>query len=292
MNRKEKPFPFIVCYPRSGSTLLRMMLDAHPDMAIPPETHFCDLFKFLSSSGPVTPALRSGLLQKIVQHPRWNDFNLSESEMSASIASVPEGASAGRCFAEFWKLYAEKQGKRRWGDKTPQHVICSAEIFSILPEAHFIHIVRDGRDVACSVRDSWFGSRMTISDIARGWVDRLSRFDADSQAFRHQTMVVRYEDLVSRPSETIADICKFIDIEYDNGMLSYYERARVRLQELRDLTVGTGVVSRELRTKIHKNVLLPPSEGSIGRWRSELDSASEKIFRDIAGEMQSRLGYY
>lgn len=292
MTVHDKPFPFIVCYPRSGSTMLRLMLDCHPEMAVPPETHFCDLFGLPSLLQPVSSALRMELLQRIVAHPRWNDFNLEECELMTALNEVPEGAvSGGRCLAAFWKLYATKRGKSRWGDKTPQHLLCSAKIASALPETHFIHLVRDGRDVACSFRESWFGKQASIVDVARDWVERLARFEAESSAFLHRTITVRYEDLVSNPSKTLQDICHFIEIDYSGDMLLYYKGAESRMQELQDLKSPNANISRDTRAGIHENVKIPPMMDRIGRWKSQFDRDSERMFNEIAGEMLSRYGY-
>lgn len=286
-----QPAPFILCYPRSGSTLLRLMLDSHPELAIPSETHFCSLFKVPGLLGPVTPALRSALFQEMRAHRRWKDFHVDGDELKARLEGVPDGAPGGRCLAEFWRLYAHNQGKQRWGDKTPGHILCAPAIAAALPEARFIHIVRDGRDVACSMRDSWFGREMRPSQIAREWVDRLSRFRADADSFPGRAMTIRYEDLIADSAAVLTGICRFIEIDYCPAMLAYHERAEARLAELSDLNLGDRVASRDDRLGIHSRASQPPRSDRIGRWKNELDDGEIRAFEAIAADTLAVYGY-
>ena len=112
------PAPFIVGVGRSGTTLLRLMLDAHPELAIPPETHFVPQIIAASSQpnlqgveGAVTP---SEVLELITSGRHWGDFGLEEEALRERLeAAAPlDAASAIRSFFE---LYAERHAKTRWG---------------------------------------------------------------------------------------------------------------------------------------------------------------------------------
>src|SRR5687768_12700749 len=142
------PFPFIVCYPRSGSTLLRLMLDSHSELAIPPETNFCALFAQTDNGEVLTAEKRHAIFQIISTSPRWQDFRLDADELRRRIAAVPDGAPTHQAMVAFWEYYAAIKGKPRWGDKSPGHIRCARKIAEAIPEVRFIHIVRDGRDVA------------------------------------------------------------------------------------------------------------------------------------------------
>src|SRR5689334_4978208 len=137
--------PFIVGLSRSGTTLLRLMLDAHPELAIPPETHFIpEGAKACQEPG----APRAASLKGFPSTSTWSDFHLAADMLEARIASI-EPFDLSDALRAFYGLYAERFGKRRWGDKT-NHLWNLKLIQSLLPEARFIHIVRDGRDVALS----------------------------------------------------------------------------------------------------------------------------------------------
>ncbi len=111
------PAPFIFGVPRSGTTLLRMMLDAHPHLAIPPETHFVPEVAALAGS---ENELRAQLYQVIVGSARWPDFQLEESQFRKRLLALRPltTASGVRCF---YQMYAARFGKPRWGDKTPSY---------------------------------------------------------------------------------------------------------------------------------------------------------------------------
>ena len=147
------PLPFIVGSPRSGTTLLRLMLDAHPLLTIPPETHFLPAVLELTGAGE---ALRQAFLRCIVDGPRWNDFHLSEETFERRLQAI-EPFDLTHGLHAFYRMYGERQQKPRWGDKTPGYVLHLRRIAGVLPTARFIHLIRDGRDVAASLRKLWWG---------------------------------------------------------------------------------------------------------------------------------------
>jgi hypothetical protein len=155
MSAVHAPFPCIVGVPRSGTTLLRLMLDAHPQFAIPPETGF------LPRAARLSPPLflRTRLFDLLTHFPRsapnWADFHMDASEFQQALwqirpFTVAEGVRA------FYRLYAQHHRKTRSGDKTPLYALEMPAIRRLLPEARFIHVIRDGRDVALSLRKTWF----------------------------------------------------------------------------------------------------------------------------------------
>ncbi len=109
------PVPFIVGVTRSGTTLLRLMLDAHPDLAIPPETHFVpSLIKATRKNG-VSPDEAHGI---VTGHRQWGDFNLDSAELLRRYCEL-DRIDPETTIRAFFELYAEREGKPRWGDKTP-----------------------------------------------------------------------------------------------------------------------------------------------------------------------------
>ena len=178
------PSPFIVGMPRSGTTLLRLMLDAHPAMAIPPETHF---LRDLVQLPPKEAASREVFLRLIVEFYTWPDFHLSIEELSDRLDRVnPFSPTAGlRCF---YGMYAEKFGKKRWGDKSPPYGFCMGDVRRLVPEAHFIHVIRDGRDAALSHRKTFLWRDRTLGRHAAEWRTGIL-------SFRDQAAGVPYIEL-------------------------------------------------------------------------------------------------
>ena len=287
----DVPFPFIVCYPRSGSTLLRLMLDAHPDLAIPAETHFRKVFGGENAEGVVSVQKRDAICRELVKSPRWNDFNLTADEFRRRLDRVPLGAPAAEALLAFWRLYSEKRAKPRWGDKTPGHLKCVTKIANIFPQARFIHIVRDGRDVAASMRETWFASGRTIADLASDWTDRIADFLTDAERSGLAVHTLRYEDMVANPTEALKGVCAFIALPYCEAMLAYHQNAEERLSELSNLRSKSGVVEGSARRADHFLTSEPPTIDRIGRWREVWPGREVAEFEAIAGTMLTTLGY-
>jgi hypothetical protein len=281
------PAPFIVGTTRSGSTLLRLMLDAHPDVALPSETHFVpDVIAACRERG-ITP---EELCEVFTSHRRWGDFHLDGGELLERLRALPK-LRAGDAVRSFFDLYAAQQGKRRWGDKTPGYSRHMPEIERALPEVRFIHLIRDGRDVALSVLPLSWGPD-TVELAAERWVKRIGKARADSAKVRHYTEV-RYEDLILDTEASLRRVCEFVELDFDPVMLRYHERAGDRLQEkARDLTRKDGSVQpAEARMRSHDLATEPPRADRVARWRSKMSAEDVAAYEAIAGDLLRELGY-
>lgn len=156
------PMPIVVGVPRSGTTLLRMMIDAHSVIAIPPETGF---LPSLADLDPEQDASRTALDIITALHT-WPDFGMDAVALRETLdrLSPITPADAARTF---YRTYAARFKKHRWGDKTPTYGSSIDRIAALLPEARFIHIIRDGRDVMVSVRGLWFRPGDTVEACAK-----------------------------------------------------------------------------------------------------------------------------
>src|SRR5215211_7726081 len=220
------PAPFIVGVPRSGTTLLRLMLDAHPDLAIPPETNFIHHAKEACerASDP-----QQAFLETVMSHNRWGDLRIEGHLLAQRVATI-EPFDLSEAMRALYKLYAEKFGKPRWGDKTPHYVRRMTLVQEVLPEAYFIHIIRDGRDVALSVKDLWFGAD-SVEQAARRWRGAIGRARRHSRNLSHY-LEIRYGDLVSDTESTLRKVSDFVGLSWNPIMLDYHKTAGKRLREL------------------------------------------------------------
>jgi Sulfotransferase family len=282
------PAPFIVGVARSGTTLLRMMLDAHPDLAIPPETGFLPEVAALTETGN---ALRQTFFRSLTSASTFEDAHLSPAHLSGALAEIEpfDVASGVRCF---YRLYAARFGKRRWGDKTPLYAHHLDVIERVLPEARFIHLIRDGRDVTCSVRHLWFAPGRTIEAIALNWRQSVLRCRQLGQGVRHY-MEVRYEALVREPWSTLPEICRFLELEYDPALQRYHERSAARLAEHRTRKNPDGSILITHAQRVHNQrfVMQPPTNERIGRWQTDLSPSEQSRFASAAGDLLAQLGY-
>jgi hypothetical protein len=281
--------PVVVGVGRSGTTLLRLMLDAHPELCMPGETGFLL---------PVFDAFRAGVqldaarfADVVTSFHTWPDLAMDPATFTAAVHRLdPFSVSAGT--REFYRRYAAARGKARWGDKTPVYGQFVPELLGVLPEAHVVHIIRDGRDVALSLRATWFAPAEDMTSLARHWAGQIRTTRRQVEG-RHCYTEVRYEDLLVEPANTLRRICTAIDLDYDPAMLTYHRQAVSRLSELRDRLLPDGVtlISRQRRLANHRFTSMPPDPARAGRWRAEMSSAEQDAFAAEAGDLLGDLGY-
>ena len=289
------PAPFVVGVGRSGTTLLRLMLDAHPEMAIPPETHFFE--SLLDASGRIRFGPKQAL-HAIKEDPRrrWNDFGLAEEELLARLEAIPR-FNVSDAFRAFYELYAEKQGKPRWGDKTPTYIKHMRRIKRILPEARFIHVIRDGRDVTLSnnkrVIERGHRDPVPAARSARRWQRQIEKARSDGP-YIGEYLEIRYEDLVTDTEPALRTVCEFVELDFDPVMLRYHERAADRLAEMAGaMPARDGRPERDAgeRLKAHALATKPPTQERIEVWRDDMDLDDQADFERVAGELLEDLGY-
>jgi hypothetical protein len=192
----------------------------------------------------------------------------------------------------FYRLCAARFGKPRWGDKTPSYLRRMPAIQRLLPEARFVHIIRDGRDAAVSARGLWFGPGHRPGNAAQAWVKGIEQAQRDAASLEHY-LEVRYEALVRSPEATLRDVCRFIALPYDGVMLDYHRAAGARLADVvapfgpngaADLSPGAFLA-------VHAKVQEPPDPRRIGRWKAEMKPRDQRRYERIAGPLLRRLGY-
>jgi hypothetical protein len=285
--RGVEPAIFVVGVARSGTTLLRLMLDAHPDLAIPPETHFIPevIAACKDADDPHAAAL-----DVITTHRRWPDFGLGEGELRERFLSH-RTLTAADALREFYGAYAAKHGKSRWGDKSTNYVRKMKPISRNLPEARFVHLIRDGRDVALSLVAVHFGPK-TVEEAAGKWTREIRKARRQGRKLGHYAEI-RYEELVADPGPVLRRVCEAGELEWDPAMLAYQERAGERIGEIaRDLDRAEGAsVSAETRARHQANVSKPLQPDRASRWRTEMPASDIAAFERVAGEVLDELGY-
>lgn len=263
-----KPPFFIVGSARSGTTLLRLMLNAHRSVAVPPESRFITELQLDDK-----PVQVERFLNALGSHKRFQTWDLPleavRNELEGDVVPYADAIAAA------YRAYARVHGKSRWGDKTPRYVEHIPFLAGLFPEARFIHLIRDGRNVALSYAHVPFGPK-NVSKAASLWADRVSKGCRDGRALAAGRYIeIRYEDLVEDAAGEARDICGFLDLEFDPGMLEYTERAR------------GAVLDRA--AKFNPNVTKKPT--TTRSWESEMPDRHVAIFEAIAGDCLSELGY-
>lgn len=254
---------FIVGCGRSGTTLVRELLCRHGAFGGGPETLFfvktLDLGYLAALSAIPERDLRAlrGRTESIVQFAQ-----------------------------EYYRMMAAREGKPRWVDKTPMHVRALPRILHCFPDARFIHVIRDGRDVVCSLRnhprERVHRGRVVPNRVDRPVEECAGRWVRDTSlglAFAGHPRVeaVRYEELVANPEREMLRICRFLGETLEPAMLDPGSAAP---------TAGrAGVLIN------NPNAAEAVSRAPAGRWRRDLSPTERRLVDRIAGELLIALGY-
>lgn len=289
--RRHPPLPVVVGCPRSGTSLLAVMLDSHPDLAVPPETAFIGLVAGLHGT-PET--VRQGFFDIVtadrITVSNWSDFGLDKDALRRRLELIePFTVSAG--LRAFYAMYAKGEGKPRCGEKTPGYVFLLPEIAALLPEAHFIHVIRDPGDTALSWRKTWFAPSQDLRVLGEHWRKHVEAGRRAATLVRRY-LEIRFEDLVRRPEETLKRVCAFAALPWHPAMLDYRARGAARLERLQGRQHARGpMIEREQRTRIHANLTRAPDAERLGVWRREMSADERRALEDAAGPLARELGY-
>ncbi len=271
-------FPFLVGCNRSGTTMLRAMLDSHPDVAVPPESYF------------VVPILNhapdyergDGLdLDSLLADARGNPSFRRNWQLSAESLATLRGDDGPRdtadALARLYACYSSERGKSRYADKTPQHVLHVELLARSFPGSRFVHLIRDGRDVVPSLLENRHGPTR-FADAVDYWRTRvLAGRRAGDQLGPSRYREIRYEALVADPPGTLADICAFLDLAYAPEMLEYPTRA-------------SEVVAGTFDARPHLGVARPPT-ANVRNWRTAMPDHQVQLFEALAGDALDTFGY-
>lgn len=255
MSRPQAPDPiFVGGEPRSGTTLLRVILDSHPAIACGPESQF-------------------------LADPRFEEFHRYFRDRWASRA---EGFGYAKddlddlfrgFVTTFFERYAAKRGKRRWADKTPQTIWILPYLWKLFPTARFVHMVRDGRDVACSVLEQDWGPK-DVEEAAARWVKSIECGKAWRGDPRY--LEVRYEDLVAHTEREVRRVLAHVGEPFVPQVLEYWRQPHDWQERNRK---GAEQTSK------------PVYDESVGRWKRDLRGDALARYVKIAGPTLKSLGY-
>jgi hypothetical protein len=277
------PFIFIVGCPRSGTTLLQRLLDAHPEVAIFNQSEFIPRL-YEEGRGITADGLVSQeLVARVIGHHKFSRFGIDPEELER-LTRANGALTYARLISLVFDLYGEGRGKRIVGDKTPRYVRKLPTLHSLWPDAKFIHLIRDGRDVCLSLLDwrkaenavgrfaAWHEDPITTG--ALWWARNVGIGREDGRLLGPDLYrEMRYEDLVSRPVEACTSLCEFLSVSYDDSMLGFHE-GRQLADPLLDAKKAWRPITPGLRD-----------------WRSQMSAADIEHFEAAAGQMLSELGY-
>lgn len=267
-SRHESKIPspiFVGGASRSGTTLVRVILDSHPRIACGPELK-------------VTPLVcRMWQDFQSVLFPALRHHHLTQDDLANSFRRLLES---------FLEKDSALAGKPRVAEKSPDNVFYFAHLHRLFPDSPLIHVIRDGRDVVCSLlRMNWVNLKTgqpaehtrDARSAAAYWVRAVQSGRAAARTHPSLTrryFEFRYERLVARPEEMLRSLFAFLEEPWDPEVLRFHERQRDLAGESSASQVSKAINAR-----------------SIARWKTDLGAKDKIAVKEIAGPLLVELGY-
>ena len=257
---------------RSGTTLLRVLLDRHSALAVPDESYFVPQLAD-RHAGRIDV---EDFVDDLRRLPTLREWGVSADSVRERLR---EGMGFGEAVAAVYEAYAASRGKSRWGDKTPMYMQHLPLLERLFPTARFVHLVRDGRDAGLSflsmprgiVTEGW-GHPQTPAGFACQWRSEVRTAQALGARVGERYLEVRYEELVADAPAVAERICAFAGLPYEPAMLEYE---------------GTVDVS----AKPHQQRLRQAPTPGVRNWREDMATADVAAFEAVAGDLLAELGY-
>lgn len=293
---------FIVGFPRSGTTLVRALLSAHPLIAIAPETHFLNRFaKDVENLDLKTADRFLEFWSRFSGSDRFVDLGISP-DLTRDRILASANYHLRNIFAIILREFADAAGKPIWGEKTPGHDRHIVTLLEWFPGARVIYVIRDPRAACASLLHAPWRTNPDSDkpSAAPGRVRRLQLLDEDAffwqrsvERYRRdwardpRVTLVRYEDLAARPESVLRDICAFIGVDYHPQMLD--SRSRDDLPPPR----------AELNDKDHQNWRRAHIErarqtvttDALAKWKAELSRLEVAVVEANCHRPMQAFGY-
>jgi hypothetical protein len=262
------------------------MLNAHPDLALPRETHFVmEAYGNRHQFGDLRVGEnRQQLARWLVcrKETRFDRLEIPADEALRALGAAPP--TLGSVIGTGFKLFADHTGKRRWGDKRPMYVQRLPELFAMFPDAQVVIIVRDPRAVVASMKKLGWPKAVihdgTVAGGTRRWLNAVSAGRMAVRRYRRdQVLQIRYEDLVIDPVRVLSGVCSFLELDAGGlkAMLEYH--------------VGGSDIPTRQQAKYHPKVARPVTDEAVRSWTDVLTDDEVAQVERIAGREMRRYGY-
>jgi hypothetical protein len=279
--RADRPLLIGGC-PRSGTTLLRSLLDNHPGLAVPAESNFViPLWNRRAAFGDLRReenrrAVAEWIfLQEGHGGKRIRGKVAPEDAIARVVAAPP---TLGSLFEACFALYAERTGKPRWGDKRPRYATFIQPLFRLFPDAQFVNVVRDPRAAVASMMPlGWDPPEVALEASIANWELSVRRVDEFAGRLRpDQLLDVRYEDLVRDPGAVLEQVCAFASLPAGDAV---------------DAMLSADRGGSKFKPGWHDRLREPISTAPIDSWRARLADPATALVEHVCGPWFERFGY-
>ena len=275
MAGSDRPI-FVLGCPRSGTTLVQVMLHSHPRIAVPPENRFLiPAYRRRVQFGNLEePANRKALAQFLLRRgKRFRDLGIDRKETAARIVEGPP--TLGSAIGIVLQAYAERFDRARWGDKRPHYTHYVDVLMRLFPDAQIVHVIRDPRDCVASLKRMPWWKRSSYYAVSV-WADAIDYVARASHRWPGVVVPLRYERLAADPEPELRALCAALGEDYEPAMAEPERVAQVAVPE---------------RKHWHSYTHVGPTPDRIGRWREGLEPWEVSLCETMLGARMKKLGY-
>jgi sulfotransferase family protein len=284
------PYVFVVGCPRSGTTLLQRMLDSHPQLAVANEPEF--IAAAINGMRPRRDLLVTAEIVERIRKVRTRGGRGFQ-RLGLPAGALESAAAATRTYPELvaalYSRFAQLRAKEYAGEKTPAYVQHLSLLHTLFPQAKFVHVIRDGRDVTLALLDwahdprtgrlrgparfpLWHTSPVAASALWWSWLVESGRRAAEELGSSYSE--VRYEPLVADPETTLRELVDFLELPFDEQMLAYHLRREARPDDPRPGESAWLPVTARIRD-----------------WRTQMPAHNVELVEALVGPLLTDLGY-
>lgn len=269
---------FILGNPRSGTSLFRIILNAHPNVVIPPESGFLQWWYPKYKNWNMSNFTKNEIIcyvQDVLTSKKIEAYQMNSQQLSSYIFEF-QPKNYAELSACIYLFYGRQKELKIWGDKNNYYINHIPLIKEIYPNAKFIHLVRDGRDVACSYKqleqsidlNAKYRPQLKTDcqEIAKEWVDNNNLIE--KEIIDAQALLIRFEDVILSFEQTMRSVLTFLGLPWSD--------------QLHDYPSYNDEPTDTLLWKM--NTFKKPLANSIERYKYDLDFSEIRAFNEIASK--------
>jgi len=272
---------FMIGTQRSGSNLLRLMLNQLTEIAAPHPPHIFERMQpLLDNYGDLKNTqnftqLVNDVCKLIELNPvEWQDVNLDRKEI---FQRCKKNRTLAAIYGCVYDIYAETHNAKTWCCKSLVNIHYVDMIEKHFDRPKYIYLYRDGRDVALSFQKAVVGEKH-IYNIAKDWsCTQEKAIELMGRIKTKRVFCISYEELTKNSREVAINLCKFLGVKYTESMMDFYKTSEAR--------------NAASSSKLWSNVTNPVMSNNCGKYKIEMSEDDIRIFESVAGDVLDELGY-
>lgn len=283
-NIKDIPLFLVIGRPRSGTTLIQTLLEAHPNVIIPPESQVVrQCYMRFKKVKKWQKEQLNQLVDFLYDDIKFREWKISRKELLNNLLDYPDPLDFGVIIRIIYFHYISVFPKKEilvFGDKNPTYSVNPEEILKIIPDVKIVHIVRDYRDHILSVqRVKLLNSNLAL--IANLWKNSQKKILSHIEKDPESIISFKYEDFVSNPEYYLKEVCKFLSIPFSQSILNYTQKEKEMKKE--KAIVGNDV--------FHGNLFKPISARNVEMWKTKMTKRDTMLADYFVGKYAELSGY-